>query len=226
MGQPHAARMALPRAGGAPCPPQASAGLQSGGSPRSEPRAPSLSPRLQLLVGELLQGWGVMSPSGWGGLNGWLEGHPPVPSLYDPEWTARGLSWLDARAAGQTVHRHPCLSFLAPRARSPSPTASPWKASLAVGQREACILRACWTQLPSRLTQAVPARGKSLTVWPGLPEPVWVSGGGRWSECLCASRVSGPIRGASLYLLALGRVQRARGTQPPSQTLLESRAVW
>lgn len=26
MGQPHAARMALPRAGGAPCPPQASAG--------------------------------------------------------------------------------------------------------------------------------------------------------------------------------------------------------
>lgn len=75
MGQPHAARMALPRAGGAPCPPQASAGLQSGGSPRSELRAPSLSPS-PALGGGAPAGVGGYEPLRLGRIE-WMVGRPP-----------------------------------------------------------------------------------------------------------------------------------------------------
>lgn len=124
--------------------------------------------------------------------------------------------WVEGQLDRQ-MDRHTCIPFPAPRARSPSPMASPWRALSAACQGEDCIPRVCWTQLPSLQIQAVPARGESLTVWP-------VHSGAFLGVVLVGAYVSTPktglVRRAFLYLLlALWRVQKAQVTQPLSETL-------
>lgn len=146
----------------------------------------------------------------------WMEGRSPSPmALYGASMAQDGQAchdWMEGPTDRQIVDRHPCLPLLASRARSPSPMASSWRAPLAVGQGEDFILRVCWTQLPSRLTQAAPARGETLVVWPGHSGAC--RGQGRVSVCLCFyPKVSDLIRGAFLYyLLALWRVQSDQST--------------